>query len=114
MKVVKDLDEKEIRALTRDTQRNSFLTDFRVIRFLHVHCVENTSYTLDEIENVQLDLILKVLKVDFFLAKMCALTEINNSMELAYPYTGVNVAVSKDKLLRWLRENRVSAELKFI
>ncbi|KAM3174245.1 hypothetical protein ACTXT7_010932 [Hymenolepis weldensis] len=108
--VIKCLTEGDIRQLLRDNQRSSFLGDFSIIRILHLCSIESSTFAQDEVDNIHLDLILKVIKIDLFGAKMSALTEINNNIEASNRIC-VNSYIPKEKLLDCLKSNEILSNL---
>nr|CDS32213.1 ubiquitin carboxyl terminal hydrolase [Hymenolepis microstoma] len=110
LNVIKCLNENDIRQLLRDNQRSSLLGDFSIIRILHLCSIESSTFAQESVDDIHLDLILKVMKIDLFGAKMSALTEINNHIEAlnrisAYSY------ISKEKLLNCLKANNILSNL---
>ncbi|VDN95885.1 unnamed protein product [Rodentolepis nana] len=110
LNVIKCLSEGDVGQLLRDNQRGSFLGDFSIIRNLHLCSIGSSTFAQDAVDNIHLDLILKVMKIDLFGAKMSALTEINNNIE-ASNRLSVNSYISKEKLLNCLKANKILSNL---
>ncbi|KAM7542083.1 hypothetical protein Aperf_G00000000943 [Anoplocephala perfoliata] len=107
--VFKCITEADIHQLFRNDQRSSHLTDFAIIRLLNF-CVDDSTYSQTDIDNIHLDLIFKTMNIDLFGAKMSALTEIINNIQGA-EFNHGNLYIAKESIFTWLRENRILSNL---